>query len=155
MFEDENTAFPGISQPRRRRYIIHKVNPKEDTIEKLTNKYNVSRRDIQRANQFNGEDLFFYKEVLVPLDNSVQIIKGQKPGMTEEEQQEKLIKRLASEIKREEIKYAASQTKFGILKDSTLPSTDFSSEARYFLSNNDFDYDKALQEYHHDFEGEK
>ena len=50
-------------------YLVHKVIAEKDTLFKLSLQYNISKKLIQSTNEFEGEDIFFMKEILIPFFN--------------------------------------------------------------------------------------
>jgi len=50
----------------KKEYIVHKLLPMKDTLFALSFQYNVSKRDIQNINKLPGDDIFSFKELLIP-----------------------------------------------------------------------------------------
>ena len=50
----------------KNKYIMHKVQANKDTLFKLSYRYQVSKREIQLVNKFQGDDIFYFKEILIP-----------------------------------------------------------------------------------------
>lgn len=57
-------------------YLVHPVSANKDTLFKLSYMYKVSKREIQRVNQFAGEDIFFMKEILIPYNGQQIVLKN-------------------------------------------------------------------------------
>jgi len=47
-------------------YVIHKINHGNETLEGISIRYNVRKDLIQRANEFSGDEIFMFKELIIP-----------------------------------------------------------------------------------------
>ena len=49
-----------------KKYFVHPVDVKNDSLFKLAYLYKVDKKEIQHVNKFSGEDIYFMKEILIP-----------------------------------------------------------------------------------------
>ena len=89
--EEESAMSPGGLT--KNKYIVHAVRPTLDTLFKLSYQYNTSKRQIQQVNNFTGEDIFTYKELLIPYKG--QLAPKQREQSAEQTQKEEHERRAA------------------------------------------------------------
>ena len=58
-----------------REFIVHRVDPKEDTLFKICYLYKVNKKEIMAANDMHNEELFYLKELMIPYKNQMFIFK--------------------------------------------------------------------------------
>ena len=137
-----------------KKYVVHIVKPKTDTLFKLAYQYKVSKRSIQNANKISGDDIFFLKELLVPF-NGTLLDPSQAKVLSEEEKEKEeksrratCVQMLSGAISVHERKYMQQG------KIAKHKASDFKSEAKYYLENTNYDYWAALKEYQQDLDAE-
>ena len=54
------------SGPIAKKFMVHPVNAATDTLFQISYRYKVSMKEIQRVNQFSGQDIFYMVELLIP-----------------------------------------------------------------------------------------
>ena len=124
-------------------YIVHLIDPKQDTLLKLSYHYNIKQKDIQFENNFITEDISYLKELLIPYKGQHIVTMD---TMTPEEI-EQLHKDRAQKLKTEmettlafKIRLHLIQLlkKGAIKKDAFTPGSNYISESIQYLTATDY-----------------
>ena len=90
--------------------MVHKVRPLSESLFKISYHYKVSIKEIQRVNKFEGDDIYFMKEMLIPYKGDLSNCKPPPVNKEQDEEDEKkrraaCVDVLAGVILREEQKW--------------------------------------------------
>ncbi len=127
-----------------KQFVCHQVKI-HDTLQGVALKYNVSITIIKKANQLLTDSIFQKQELLIP------VVPGLTVKVAEPESD-------SSRLLREE---ANRETALSMLNEHICKANhaskhaDFRAEARFYLSENDFDYRRAAQAYDADLKTEQ
>ena len=108
------------------------------------------------TNKFTGEDIFTFKELLIPYKG--QLAPKLKDKTEEQKHKEEMERRAAcldmlEEFIRLNEKTAMRKQQIAKVKGINM-SKDFYSEAKYYLGNHEYVYKKACEEYKEDLQSE-
>lgn len=133
------------------KYIVHPVIPNMDTLFKLSYKYKVSKREISIVNGLAGEDIFYCKELLIPFRDQI-VIDTTKEKTDEQKQKEERERRAAclSMLNHAIMDHEIKAERKGEIERQKKPQSNFKSEAKFYLEDNEWDYWKALAAYKED-----
>eukprot|EP00347_Sterkiella_histriomuscorum_P007951 403346940 len=115
---------------------LHQVQP-NDTLDRLCLIYGKSKEEIRKANEFDGDEIFFIKELKIPNCNGPMII-AQTTKYTEEQRRKdclEIMNKTLMEKYRDQKSYLA--------------------EAQYYLEVTNYDLRKAFDEFDADLKFEK
>lgn len=102
--------------------------------------YDVNKDLIRAANDFTGDEVFMFKELKIPNTNGPLDKEIEWDPVKEEQERRKCAVAMMSEILKESCKDQIG---------------DFKAEARFYLDHNNFDVQKALEEFKKDEAFEK
>lgn len=119
--------------------IVHRIRPLHDTLLSICYHYKVSKRELRNLNGFSGDDIFFLKEILIPVkgakpEETMQSLKSETKVVDEQDRKKNSIRLLADAIKLTESKHLRKLRQCRKHLDlSALLKTDFTAEAKFYL----------------------
>lgn len=142
-------------------FIVHKVDPMKETLFQVSWQYKVSKRTIMEVNKFQGEDIFFMKELLIPYTGQKIALKDpQDAAKDAADNYQKVQVGLMSKV------MISLENSFNTNLAKIIPSLKKKNEeskrgqakrlnenATFYLEQNNGNYQEALQQYKLDLRG--
>ena len=117
-------------------FVMHTVRP-SDTLERICIQYNVNKDAIRMANGFLGEEIYMFKTLKIPYTfGEVYHVPEDKDW--EEKQRQWAIEQFHQTV-----------------RDVNRNNQNYESEVKFYLEMNNYDMEKAMQEYEEDMKFEK
>ncbi|CDW81247.1 UNKNOWN [Stylonychia lemnae] len=127
---------------------LHKVSP-NDTLERICLIYNKSKNAIRKANDFMGDEIYFFKELIIP-DCEGPLYENEAPKYTEEQRRKEQI----SKYNFLNI-YSCLEIMSRTLMDKYRDQKSYKAEAQYYLDLTNYDLRKAFDEFDADLKFEQ